>query len=97
MSETCPTVRVQASEQEDGFKVINEADFVEGVDVLFDTPELKAAPASANPDAPDFVAMDRDALVAYLEANEIKVWPNTGEEKLREKCVEFFASLSAKE
>jgi hypothetical protein len=44
MYDTCPTVRVKA-ENDDGFMVINEADFDEAVHVAFDEPSSEAVEA----------------------------------------------------
>jgi hypothetical protein len=95
MSGSCPIVTIKTA---NGPVDINESDFDPAVHELVEPTTPSNADSNSNlsntTEAPDFVAMDRDALIAYLEKAGVKVWPTTGEEKLREKCVEHFASIS---
>lgn len=50
MSGTCPTVKIEA-ENEQGFVIVNESDFDESQHVLFGTPK-ETAPAENDPVQP---------------------------------------------
>ena len=57
MSQTCPTVKVKSDAAEQGFIVINEADFVDDLHELFD-------PADSSGDRVQTIGQVRDALTA---------------------------------
>ena len=57
MSETCPTVRIKSASADQGFVIINQADFIDGTDELFD-------PVNSDGDKVLSLAQIRDALTA---------------------------------